>query len=215
MYPAYLAMVRGWYRAWRLAGIGCWTLLFRVRYAPFVRMHPTSSVWGPVKLRPFWFRDGRARADMLRIELGPRAHLEGSVIIQGGGRFVLGANSFVGSLSVIGVNDSVVVGANVMIAQAVSIRDTDHRAGDAAALMIGQGIETAGVVIEDDVWIGHGVTVLRGVTVGRGAIVAAGAVVTRDVPPGTVAGGVPARTLRVRPGNPTLPDASGAHRSAG
>ncbi|MEO3854816.1 acyltransferase [Acrocarpospora sp. B8E8] len=211
----YLALVRGWYRTWRLAGIGCWTLLFRVRYAPFVRMHPTSSVWGPVKLRPFWFKDGRTRTDMLRVELGPRAHLEGSVIVQGGGRFVLGANSFVGSLSVIGVNDSVVVGANVMIAQAVSIRDTDHRAADAGAPMIGQGIETAGVVIEDDVWIGHGAVVLRGVRVGRGAIVAAGAVVTRDVPPDTVVGGVPAKVLRVRAGSPALPDAYGASRSAG
>nr|WP_308169579.1 acyltransferase [Acrocarpospora catenulata] len=211
----YLALVRRWYRAWRLVGIGCWTLLFRVRYAPFVRMHATSSVWGPVKLRPFWFRDGRLRADMLRVELGPRAHLEGSVIIQGGGRFTLGARSFVGSLSVIGVNDAVLVGADVMIAQAVSIRDTDHRAGPADTPMLWQGIETAGVVIEDDVWIGHGATVLRGVRIGRGAIVAAGAVVTRDVPPGAVVGGVPARVLRVRSDSPGLPDGLGARPSAG
>jgi phosphonate metabolism protein (transferase hexapeptide repeat family) len=54
------------------------------------------------------------------------------------------------------------------------------------------------VVIENDVWIGHGVIVLPGVTVGNGAVLAAGAVVTRDVPPYTIVGGVPARPIRER-----------------
>lgn len=51
------------------------------------------------------------------------------------------------------------------------------------------------VTIEDDVWIGGNVTVLPGVTIGQGAVVAAGAVVTKDVPPRTVVGGVPAREM--------------------
>lgn len=54
------------------------------------------------------------------------------------------------------------------------------------------------VVIGNDVWIGHGVTVLPKVHVGDGAILAAGAVVTKDVPPYTIVGGVPAKRIRDR-----------------
>lgn len=49
-----------------------------------------------------------------------------------------------------------------------------------------------------DVWIGHGATIVAGVTVHTGAVVGAGAVVTKDVPPYTVVGGVPARPIRER-----------------
>ena len=52
------------------------------------------------------------------------------------------------------------------------------------------------IKIEDHVWIGSNATVLPGVTIGSWSVVAAGAVVTRDVPPMTVVGGVPAKVLR-------------------
>ena len=54
------------------------------------------------------------------------------------------------------------------------------------------------VVIEDDVWCGANVTILKGVTIGRGSVVAAGAVVTKSFPPYSVIGGVPAKLLRMR-----------------
>lgn len=54
------------------------------------------------------------------------------------------------------------------------------------------------VVIGNDVWIGYGVILLAGITVGDGAIVASGAVVTKDVPPYTIVGGVPAKLIRNR-----------------
>lgn len=54
------------------------------------------------------------------------------------------------------------------------------------------------VMIGNDVWIGYRAVLLAGVTVGDGAIVAAGAVVTKDVPPYTIVGGVPAKVIRKR-----------------
>jgi acetyltransferase-like isoleucine patch superfamily enzyme len=54
------------------------------------------------------------------------------------------------------------------------------------------------VIIENDVWIGFGVTILAGVKIGNGAVVASGAVVIKDVPPYTIVGGVPAKEIRKR-----------------
>lgn len=52
------------------------------------------------------------------------------------------------------------------------------------------------VIIEEDVWIGSRVTILMGVTIGRGATIAAGSVVTKDVPPYSIVGGVPAKVIK-------------------
>ena len=53
-------------------------------------------------------------------------------------------------------------------------------------------------IVEDDVWIGSNAIILPGVTVHRGAVVAAGAVVTKDIPPFSVWGGVPANFIKWR-----------------
>lgn len=54
------------------------------------------------------------------------------------------------------------------------------------------------ITIEDEVWIGYGVTILSGVKVGKGAIIAAGSVVNHDVPPYAVFGGVPGKLIKYR-----------------
>lgn len=54
------------------------------------------------------------------------------------------------------------------------------------------------IVIEQDVWIGANVTILKGVRIGRGAIIAAGSVVVRTIPPYAIAGGIPAKVLKFK-----------------
>lgn len=84
------------------------------------------------------------------------------------------------------IGDRVLVGHNVVMAT------LDH---DLAPSKRGI-LHPAPIVIGNDVWIGASATITRGVTIGDGAIVAAGAVVTRDVPPRTIVGGVPAKVIR-------------------
>lgn len=62
----------------------------------------------------------------------------------------------------------------------------------------GKRMEDGVTTVEDDVWIGHGATIVAGVTIGKGSVVAAGSVVTKDIPLCEIWGGVPARKLRDR-----------------
>ena len=92
------------------------------------------------------------------------------------------------------------IGDDVQIATAVQIITATHPL-DAAERT--SGWETARPVrIGHRAWIGSGAILLAGVTVGDDAVVGAGAVVTRDVPPGAVVAGNPARIIRQLPLNP-------------
>ena len=52
------------------------------------------------------------------------------------------------------------------------------------------------IVVGNDVWIGYEAVIMAGVTIGDGAVIGARAVVTKDVPPSTIVGGVPAKEIR-------------------
>ena len=54
------------------------------------------------------------------------------------------------------------------------------------------------IIVDDDVWIGYGATIMSGVHIGRGAVIASGAVVTNDVPAYAIVGGVPAKIIKFR-----------------
>jgi acetyltransferase-like isoleucine patch superfamily enzyme len=108
----------------------------------------------------------------------------------------IGRDSLIGEYSVIRGQGGVTIGDRVYTSPGAQIIAVNHVFDDATRPFVEQGITAKGIVIEDDVWLGSAAVVTDGVRVGRGAVVAAGAVVTRDVPPHTVAGGVPARVLR-------------------
>ena len=64
--------------------------------------------------------------------------------------------------------------------------------------IIEQGATAKGIVIEDDVWIGHGCTILDGIVLAKGTVVAAGSVVNKSTEPYSVVAGVPARIIKYR-----------------
>ncbi|MGL4347435.1 MAG: hypothetical protein ACRCR9_05090 [Chitinophagaceae bacterium] len=59
-------------------------------------------------------------------------------------------------------------------------------------------ISKGNIIVEDHVWIGYGVKILSGVTIGKGSIVSTGSIVTKDIPPYTIVGGIPARVIKKR-----------------
>ena len=61
-----------------------------------------------------------------------------------------------------------------------------------------EAISYGDIIVDDDVWIGYGATILSGVHLGQGSIVAAGAVVSKNVPPYAIVGGVPAKVIKYR-----------------
>ena len=108
----------------------------------------------------------------------------------------IGRDSLIGEYTVIRGQGGVTLGDRVYTSPMTQLIAVNHVFDDPNRPFTDQGITAEGIVVEDDVWLGASAVVTDGVRIGRGAVVAAGAVVTRDVPPHTVVGGVPARVLR-------------------
>ena len=90
------------------------------------------------------------------------------------------------------------IGNGVRIAAYTCVNTADHDFRDSNQPIVEQGYVLARVRIEDDVWIGAGVKINKGVCIGKGSIIGSGSVVTRDVPPYSIAAGVPCKVIRTR-----------------
>jgi maltose O-acetyltransferase len=91
---------------------------------------------------------------------------------------------------------SITIGQRVRVGTSVEIFDSDFHGIHVEDRMRSIAEWARPVVIEDDVFLGSNVRVLKGVTIGRGSVIANSSVVTKDIPPGVVAGGNPARVIR-------------------
>lgn len=178
---------RGLRRVWRDPGA--------IRAVAQARLRLRGATRLPLSVR----LTGRARVENSggRLEFGERVNIIGQIVpvefaVHKGGRISIGDGTFINYGVSISAHELVSIGERCQIGQYTIIQDNDyHDLVDKGELPLSRP-----VVVEDRVWLGARVIVLRGVRIGHDAVVGAGSVVTRDVPPWTVVAGVPARVVR-------------------
>jgi acetyltransferase-like isoleucine patch superfamily enzyme len=157
---------------------GSWSLVLRVisfLYEGHVRGRRQASIPSDVRVSPTaTFRNGH------NVSIGARTHI--------GESSSLWAGETTGRID---------IGADVLFGPRVYVTASNYGTEPGTPVMLQAKLERS-VRIGDDCWLGAGVTVLPGVTIGDGCIVGAGAVVTKDLPPGSIAVGVPARVVGKR-----------------
>ena len=92
----------------------------------------------------------------------------------------------------------ITIGSKTMIGPNTILRAANHKFDNVGMPIQDQGYESGIINIEDDVWIGASVTILKNVNIGRSSVIGAGSVVTRDIPPYSIAVGNPAKVIRSR-----------------
>jgi len=137
------------------------------------------------------------------ITIGENSYLRGRLLTYGhGGKIAIGDWCYLGVRSEIWSMDSIQIGNRVLISHDVNIHDGTSHSQNAAERHVHfrrilsdghprlkselPGVFSAPIVIEDDVWISFGVSILKGVRIGTGSIIAANSIVTKDVPPGVL-----------------------------
>lgn len=150
-------------------------------------------------------------ADNIRLSSGgdqSAIYLRDGVILDRGidikahehGCIEIGKRTYIGPYSCLAGPGTIKIGQDCLIASHTGIYANNHNFADPARKISVQGTTNQGIVIEDDCWLGSGVKVLDGVTIGQGSVIGAGAVVTKDIPPFSVAVGVPAKVSAHRDG---------------
>lgn len=114
------------------------------------------------------------------------------------GYIEIGKLTYVGPATCIAGPGPVKIGNYCLISSHCGIYGNNHNFSDPTVLIREQGFTNKGITIEDDCWLGTGVKVLDGVTIGKGSVIGASAVVTKDIPPYSVAIGIPARVVSTR-----------------
>ncbi len=112
----------------------------------------------------------------------------------------IGNNTHLGEGCHISAITKILIGNNVLMGRRISIIDNSH--GEATSKVFleppsKRKLTSKGpIVIEDNVWIGDKVTILSGVTIGVNSIIGANSVVTKNVPPNSIVGGIPAKIIK-------------------
>ena len=126
--------------------------------------------------------------------IGSGVHFEPSFRCEFGFNIRIGSGFYANFDCVMLDGGEITIGDDVLLGPRVGLYTSNH-AIDRAERIAG-GCYARPIVVGDGVWVGGNVQINQGVTIGDGAIIGSGSVVTRDVPAGVIAAGVPCRVLR-------------------
>lgn len=141
----------------------------------------------------------RGRPGHGRLVVGPWTHLgDDNKLRAHEGQLTVGAKVVMGRDNVINTYLDIEVGDASILADWIYICDFDHRTERLDLPIKDQGIVKSPTRIGGDVWIGEKATILRGIDVGHGSVIASHCLVNRDVPPFSIAVGVPVRVVKSR-----------------
>lgn len=112
--------------------------------------------------------------------------------------FKVGSNFGCGEFCFFGCAGGIEIGNDVMIGQSVRFHAQNHIITSTDVIMSKQGTTQKGIKVGNDCWIGSGSVILDGITIGSGSVIGANAVVTKNIPPYSVVGGVPAKVIKRR-----------------
>lgn len=136
-----------------------------------------------------------------RVEIGDCVHLVADIYIQTGqgGSVKIGRDTYIQPrCQFSGYLEKIEIGSDVQIAPNCAFYPYNH-GFEPGKLIRKQPLTTKGsIVVDDGALLGYGVIVLSGVRIGKGAVIGAGSVVTKDIPDGAIAAGVPARVMGMR-----------------
>jgi acetyltransferase-like isoleucine patch superfamily enzyme len=189
--PASVAQLRLWAQKWR------W---YERNSLPWnrARIH-----WELMRRDAFarWPLHGNVLEALLegRLQVGAHTLFEPDVWITapGSARIRIGSGTFLNLGVMVAAAELVEIGDHCMFANGCFITDADHRFDDPGRPVTWQGFTSQGPTrVGDNVWCGAHVVITSGVTIGERCVIGANSVVTSDIPPFSVAAGVPARVLR-------------------
>lgn len=151
------------------------------------------------------FISDAASVENEELQLGDRTYIAAGAYVTGS--LIAGRDCSMNPYAVIRGN--VRLGDGVRIGAHTSILGFNHTMSDPDVEVFRQPLQSQGITVGDDVWIGSHVVILDGVAIGDRSVLAAGAVVTKDVPGGAIVGGNPAKLIRWRvpPGDTAEPEA--------
>lgn len=174
-----------------IAGFKCEIRKFRIGLVADVKFGKGVFVASGVVMRTY---EGG------QIVISDHTHIwQNAVLDARGGKIKIARGALVNCGCFIAASESVAIGENALIAEYVTIRDSEHNHIVNGLPFSEQGMSSAPISIDNNVWLGAKSTVTKGVRIGANTIVGANSVVTRNLAPNGKYVGAPARALTTNP----------------